>query len=80
LAMLALEIIDSRAIWRDYFQDWLIASLLITAVLLGGLWISGLAHTAPEPSLLIPQIILSILLYPLVVRICARLDSWRLAT
>jgi rod shape-determining protein MreD len=80
LAMLALEIIDSRAIWRDFFQDWLIASLLITAVLLGGLWIAGLAHAAPEPSLLIPQIILSILLYPLVVRICARLDCWRLAT
>lgn len=80
LAMLALEIVDSRAIWRDYFQDWLIAALLITAVLLGGLWIAGLAHAAPEPSLLIPQIILSILLYPLVVRICARLDSWRLAT
>lgn len=80
LAMLAIEIIDARAIWRDYLQDWLIAALLITAVLLGGLWIVSLAHAASEPLLLVPQIILSILLYPLVVRICARLDSWRLAT
>ena len=80
LAMLTVEIIDSRAIWRDYIQDWLIAALLITAVLLGGLWIAGLAHATPRPTILLPQIILSILLYPLVVRICARLDSWRLAT
>jgi rod shape-determining protein MreD len=80
LAILALEIIDSRVIWRDYLQDWLIAAMLITAVLLGGLWTAGLAHAAPEPRLLIPQIILSILLYPLVVRGCARLDNWRLAT
>jgi len=80
LAMLIVEIIDSRAIWRDYLQDWLIAALLITAVLLGGLWIAGIAHAAPEPMVLFPQIILSILLYPLVVRICARLDRWRLAT
>ncbi|MGH8337689.1 MAG: rod shape-determining protein MreD [Gammaproteobacteria bacterium] len=80
LAMLAIEIIDSWAIWRDHFQDWLIAALLVIAVLLGGLGIAGLAHAASEPLVLLPQIMLSILLYPLVVRICARLDSWRLAT
>lgn len=80
LAMLTIEVIDSRAIWRDYLQDWLIASVLIAVVLLGGLWIAGLAHAASGPAILLPQIILSILLYPLVVRICARLDSWRLAT
>ncbi|MEY3833455.1 MAG: rod shape-determining protein MreD [Pseudomonadota bacterium] len=80
LAMLFIEIIDSRAIWRDHLQDWVIAAILIAAVLMGGLWIAGMAHAAPDPAVLIPQIILSILLYPLAVRICARLDSWRLAT
>lgn len=80
LAMLVIEIIDSRAIWRDHIQDWLIASLLTIAVLLGGLWVAGMAHASSSPLNLLPQIILSILLYPLVVRICARLDSWRLAT
>ncbi len=80
LAILVIEIIDARAIWRDHLQDWFIAAILIAAVLLGGLWIAGMAHAAPDPTVLIPQIILSILLYPLAVRICARLDSWRLAT
>ena len=80
LALLAIEVVDSRAIWRASHQDWLVASLLIALVLLGGLWIAGLALAAPGPVILLPQVILSILLYPLVVRICARLDSWRLAT
>jgi rod shape-determining protein MreD len=75
-----VEIIDSRAIWRDHIQDWLIASLSIIAVLLGGLWVASLAHAVPDAIVLLPQMTLSILLYPLVVRICARLDSWRLAT
>jgi len=79
LAILTIEFIDSRAIWRDHFQDWLIASLLIAAALLGGLWFAALAHAAPGAIVLLPQIWLSILLYPLIVRICARLDSWRLA-
>jgi len=48
--------------------------------LVGGWWFAGLAHAAPKPEILFPQMLLSILLYPLVVRICARLDSWRLAT
>ncbi len=80
LVMVAIELIDSRAIWRDHLQDWLIASLLIVLALLIGLFIAGLAHAAPTPAILLPQIVLSMLLYPLVVRICARLDSWRLAT
>ncbi|MEP7351181.1 MAG: rod shape-determining protein MreD [Sphingorhabdus sp.] len=80
LAMLVIELIDTRVAWRDHAQDWFVASALIVLALLGGLWISGLAHARPDATVLVPQIILSILLYPLVVRICSRLDSWRLAT
>jgi rod shape-determining protein MreD len=80
LAMLAIEIIDTRAIWRDHFQNWFVASVLILLALLCGLMIAGLAHARPEAVVLLPQIILSILLYPLVVRICSHLDGWRLAT
>lgn len=80
LVMLAIEVIDTRAIWRDHVQNWLIASVLITTALLAGLGIAGLAHAQPDAVVLLPQIIMSILLYPLVVRICSHLDSWRLAT
>jgi rod shape-determining protein MreD len=80
LTMLAIELVDSRALWRDYLQDWLIAALAIIAVLLGGLFIQGLAHRAPEASVIVPQIFLSVLTFPLAIRLCARLDRWRLAT
>jgi hypothetical protein len=48
--------------------------------LVAGLGISSLAQPAPEAEIIVPQMLLSILLYPLAVRFCARLDSWRLAT
>lgn len=80
LAMLILEGIDSRAHWRDHIQDWIIAGLLIIFVLLGGWWTTGLAHNRPGLIVLLPQIMLSVLIFPLAVRLCARLDKWRLAT
>ena len=80
LVMITIELIDARAIWRDHWQDWVIASTLIALALLLGLFIVGLAHSAPSSAILLPQIILSILLYPLIVRLCAWMDRWRLAT
>ena len=80
LAMIAMEMADSWAIWRDYWQDWLIAGAIIIVSILAGLWFVSLAYTAPGATVLLPQIVISILLFPLVVRLCAKLDSWRLAT
>jgi rod shape-determining protein MreD len=80
LTMLAIELMDSRALWRDHIQDWFLAAIALTGALLGGLAINGLAHRAAEANVVVPQILLSILLFPLVIRLCARLDRWRLAT
>jgi rod shape-determining protein MreD len=80
LMMIAVEVIDLRGLWRDHIRDWLIAALLIMMALIAGLGIAGLAHPVPEVSIIVPQIIVSILLYPLAARLCARLDVWRLAT
>jgi rod shape-determining protein MreD len=79
LTMLVIEIADSRAVWRDHLQDWFLAAVAITLTILGGVAVSGLAHWAPEAGVVFPQIVISILVFPLVVRLCARLDNWRLA-
>jgi rod shape-determining protein MreD len=79
LTMIGIEIIDARAIWRDHIQDWFLAAGAIFLILIGGVAVSGLAHWAPEIQIIVPQILVSILLFPLVVRLCARLDKWRLA-
>ncbi len=78
--MLAMELIDSRAAWRDYIQDWLIAAVAIIITLSASLAFIGLAHRTAEVEVILPQIVISILIFPLIVRLCARLDAWRLAT
>jgi rod shape-determining protein MreD len=80
LAMLGIEIVDARAVWRDHLQDWFIAAIIIIVALLGGLWFVGLAYTSPDAITLLPQIVLSILIFPLVVRLCSWLDRIRLST
>ncbi len=80
IIMLAIEYIDYRSIWRDYVQDWLVAGIMIVFSIVAGWWFVSLAHKAPAIQILGPQIILSLLLYPLTVRFCAGLDRWRLAT
>lgn len=79
LTMLVIELIDARAVWRDHIQDWFLAAIAIIMTLMLGVNISGLAHRTPELSVIVPQIALSIMLFPLVIRLCARLDRWRLA-
>ena len=78
IAMLVSEYIDSRIIWRDYLLDWIIASFYIALYLTISLLFVGLIQPLPNPFIIIPQIIFSISLYPLVVRLCANVDIWRL--
>jgi rod shape-determining protein MreD len=80
LTMLAMEAVDFRIFWRDHLRDWLIAAVAISGVLLFGFLFSAISHLMPDVTVMAPQWILSILTYPLVVRFCSRLDSWRLAT
>lgn len=80
LALVVIESFSIRLLWRDYWQDWLIASVAIIAVVAMG-WV--LMHLSPGGGggpvrQLLPQMLLSPLLYPMVARMCARLDRWRL--
>lgn len=80
LAMVTIDSVSVRLIWRDYAQDWLIASIAIIAIVTMS-WL--FMHLAPgggggQLNRLGPQILLSIMLFPLVARLCARLDRWRL--
>lgn len=79
LALLGLDLLDRRMVWRDFRQEWSIAGALIMSILLVQLLISYANQGATNPLLLVPQILVSILAFPLVARICAVLDDWRLA-
>ena len=64
---------------RDYWLDWLLAAAAI-AFHSAGVWsIALLMGAKVSPWLMVPQLCLTILAYPLAARIVLRLDRWRLA-
>jgi rod shape-determining protein MreD len=79
LATLAIDYIDQRTYWRGYWQDWLIAAI---AILVVQLIAAAIVHPGLNLAGLFIQTAFSsavgILLFPVLVRLAARLDSVRL--
>lgn len=78
LTMLAIEMIEQRFPWRAFWQDWFSASLFIMGYLVGGWLLSGGEPTIHSLIALGPQIVLSILLFPIAARLVSQLDRLRL--
>lgn len=79
LTMIALEILESRIPWRGFWQDWFVASLAIIGYVLLAILISGADLTPFLMFAAVPQIVFSVLFYPVLARMVARLDRYRLA-
>jgi len=77
LAMLALDAFDRRLPFRDHRQDWAIAVLATAGVLLADWLIVGATGGLTSPLVMVPQLALSALIYPLIARGCGSLDRWR---
>lgn len=75
---LLLDLIDSRAVFRDYWLDWLLSALLILGYTSATWLIARMMGSQASFNILWPQIALSILFYPVVARIVVALDRWRL--
>lgn len=78
LALLAIELLESRFPWRDFVQDWMTATLAILGYLVAGVVFSGANVTGLTLAAVTPQALLSILAYPIVARMVAALDIVRL--
>ncbi|MDT9597813.1 rod shape-determining protein MreD [Sphingosinicella rhizophila] len=79
IAFLLFDLIDSRVGWRDYWMDWLFASIAIPFYTFGGWYIARLMGSETRMIVMVPQILLSLLAFPLVARIVLSLDRWRLS-
>lgn len=75
MTFVAIDAIDRRLVWRDHVQDWSIATAFIAAYLVLAFALSG--GGAPL-WVLLPQLAVAALLFPVVGRITAMLDRWRL--
>lgn len=79
IALLVIDQFDRRILFRDYWQDWLIAALAIIICLVGGVFTANAAGGNAELELIVPQLLTSIIVFPIVARLCAMLDRWRLS-
>jgi rod shape-determining protein MreD len=78
LTMLALDLIDRRTMWRDYWIEWGLAAVFLTLdewlqwriAALGG-------ARVPFPAM-VPPLLISICVFPFAAWIVSRVDRWRL--
>ncbi len=77
LTLLFVDFADVRILWRDHRQDWIVATTAIIGVVLLGWAIAGVTGGETPLLLMVPQMIVTALLYPLAARACAALDRWR---
>lgn len=75
--MLLMEDVDARFLWRGFGQDWLVASLLIGAYIVIGAGFAGIAAHFALPLVVGPQLVMSVVLFPVVNATVALLDRIR---
>ena len=78
IAAIALDVVEAQLPWRNFFTEWLVAGGLIAAYIVSGLVLANLAGASTPVQVMVPQIVISILVYPLVGRAIALLDRLRL--
>ena len=76
LCFIAIDLIEQRLVFRDFWQDWLIASGALAFCLTVGRWIALPLGAHVDPVLL-AQIMIAVMLFPLSVRFVAWIDRKR---
>ena len=76
--MLALDLIDRRTMWRDYWIEWMLGAVLIAVDEWLQWRIAAAVGAAPELSNMVPPLIISICAFPLSAWLVSRVDRWRL--
>ncbi|MBN2971854.1 hypothetical protein JW805_07480 [Roseomonas aeriglobus] len=74
LIMLTIDLIDHRLVWRDFWQEWLVAAGAVAGFLIGAR-LAGTPLRAHVDTVLLIQILIAIALYPLAAALCAWVDE-----
>ena len=78
LALLTVEIVEYRFPWRSFGFDWFIATLAVAVYLAFSMLVSGAQLDQTTVLFILPQLLLSIVLFPIITRIISLLDRLRL--
>jgi rod shape-determining protein MreD len=76
--MLALDLIDRRTMWRDYWIEWVLAAVLISIDEWLQWRVAKVVDGAPPLSRMMPSIVISFCVFPVFAWLIARIDAWRL--
>jgi rod shape-determining protein MreD len=79
VASLIFDWIDHHLLWRDFWMEWALAALTILFAVMGGWAVSRSYVAYGSVVVAMPQAVLSVLVFPALVRLVAALDRWRLA-
>jgi rod shape-determining protein MreD len=79
ITLLCIDYADIRLVWRDHWQDWCLAAVMMAGVAIGSWAIVQFTGGASPAILLLPPVLFGAMLYPSVARLCAALDRWRFA-
>ena len=76
--MLALDLIDRRTMWRDYWIEWVLAAVLL-AIDEWLQWRLAAVGGARIPfTMMLPPLAIAVCVFPLIAWLVARIDGWRL--
>lgn len=78
LAMLVVELVETRFPWLGFWQDWITAGLTTATYILLAMLFSGAPITGPMLAITVPQMLAAVILYPGIARLVAWLDRLRL--
>lgn len=76
MSFIMIDVLDTRIVWRDFFQDWLLAAGAIGFCLIGGRLVA-VPLGAHVDTVLLVQVLVSIALFPVLSRLVTRLDGRR---
>jgi rod shape-determining protein MreD len=76
--MLALDLVDRRTMWRDYWIEWGLAAVLLAIDEWLQWWLAGLVGADRPASAIVPPLVVSVCLFPLSAWLIGRIDAWRL--
>jgi rod shape-determining protein MreD len=76
--MLALDLIDRRTMWRDYWIEWMLAAVLIAIDEWFQWRVARFAGADVPFTMMVPPLLISICAFPLSAWAVSRVDAWRL--
>jgi rod shape-determining protein MreD len=76
--MLALDLIDRRTMWRDYWIEWVLAAVLLTIDEWLQWSLASVVGASVPLIMMLPPLAISICAFPMSAWLVSRIDGWRL--